>query len=296
MGTSSSSGGPKKASPLLPPWATGGDGDNNPGTPPAPFPPPTIPPAPPTEPSSPPDGNPLEPVPNPPNVPPPMTGSWRGPKSTMGRVATGRSTIQGAGRSYVRNLGGASRASTSARAGKQAILGLGGFLSSVSGQGFETALRDYGLADCIGQPAQTVFARIADRIAPPGRTIDEVHAREAILRALETVWTRCEEEGRDVATLDHLSPADIQEAIQRGVAAYIYNRWLYETGLAIQSKEITVDAVAAVEEEAKDFVFSAVQHDFDQIDLMATDFNTPESSRRMNRIFESAYAFIERPV
>lgn len=295
MGTSSSSGGPKKSSPLLPPWAIGGDGNNDPEAPPITPPAPPISPILPTDsPPIPMENPPLAVPPIPPNEPPPMTGSWRGPKSTMGRIATGGSTIRRAGRSYVRNLGGPRRASTSAKVGKQALLGLGGFLSTVVGQGFEPTLRNYGLADCIGQPAQTVFARIADRIAPIGRTIDEVHAREAILRALETVWERCEEEGRDMATLDHLTPADIREAVLKGIAAYIYNRWLYETGLAIQSKEVSIDAVADVEGEARDFVLSAVRHDFDQIDLVGTDFNSPESSQRMNRIFESAYAFIER--
>lgn len=295
MGTSSSSGGPKQATPLLPPWALGNGGNDDPYAPPTnepSAPPGDSPPANPPAPDDPPSPDdllaPISPGPV------PLTGSWRGPKSTMGRIAPGRSTIQRAGRSYVRNLGGARQASTSARAGKQAMVNLGGFLSGVSDRGLEPTLREYGLTDCIGQPAQVVFARIADRIAPTGSTIDEVHAREAILRALETIWERCEMEGRDVATLENLTPVDLREAILRGISAYIYNRWLYETGYAIQTKEVSVEAVAAVEGDAKDFVLSAVLHDFDQIDVIATNFGSPECSRRMNKIFESAYAFIER--
>jgi hypothetical protein len=174
------------------------------------------------------------------------------------------------------------------------MVSLGGFLSGVSDRGFEPILREYGLADCIGQPAQVVFARIADRIAPTGRTADEVHAREAILRSLEAIWDRCEAEGRDVATLENLTSADIREAILKGISAYIYNRWLYETGYAIQTKEVSVESVAAVEDDAKDFVLSAVLHDFDQVDIISTDFGSSECALKMNKIFESAYAFIER--
>ena len=259
MGTSSSFGGSKPNSSLLPSWA---NVDN--------------------------DINPQEET--------PKNGKWQGAKSALGRVVSGTSgaSIGNAARSYVRGLGGAKSAARSSQKGSQAIGGFGGFLSSVSGSGFNETLAEYGLQNCIGKPAQVVFANIADKFAPSGGIPQDDYIREAILKALDCLWEKYETEGRNVDTLENLNHEDIQEAMLTAVTAFIFSRWIHETGIAIEKKMVDVSVVASTEEEARSFIKEEVRNAFSNQNMINYDYRSVQTDKNMDSIFETAYSFIEQ--
>jgi hypothetical protein len=68
------------------------------------------------------------------------------------------------------------------RAARNAGRNLGGFLSGVRAVGLDEALREIGLSDLIGRPAEEVAAGLLDSLADPGSTLDEHAARLAMAK------------------------------------------------------------------------------------------------------------------
>ena len=151
MGTSGSTGGPGDTTPLLPSLALPA------GNPEAP-----------TQPDL--DSQPTNPLVSPPR-------RWQSAKGRLSSVASGGGGgkgISSAGRAYTRALGGSRNAASSGASARATTLRLGSFLAHVSSAGVGAALESLGLGRFVGQDAETVFAAIADALAPEGTDSEQV--------------------------------------------------------------------------------------------------------------------------
>ena len=205
MGTSGSFGG---GPPMVPSWV----GD----PPPAPASPPANPPPPDGQ-----DGQDGAPGPNPgapqPTAPPgsyppipaaqPGRGTYGPARSDMSsgaRTSSAGRMRKGAGKFVAASGGGraAARQMSSSRALAGGIASLAGAVAST---GPVEALRRFNLEGLAGEPAENVFLALTDALCPPGGTIDEAIARDALL---ETVADLA---GKGVGNFDELTQDDLQE-------------------------------------------------------------------------------------
>ncbi|GAB3753049.1 Qat anti-phage system associated protein QatB [Spirosoma pomorum] len=311
MGTSSSFKGPKNNSSLLPSWA-----DNNPDYESAPAPsfpqdgdgPATDNPAPtgpgaPNQPSAPPpQGEPSQPsVPgddkDTPEKHTPKPRRWSDAKIAMSRFGSAPSnakSLKNAGRSYVRARGGPQATTRSAGRGISAVAGLGGFLGDVVNRGFDEALRNAGIQDCLGKPAEEVFAKLADQLAPAGGPIDEGITRKAILDSLCYLYDKLTDENGKLQPIDALGPDEVKEALLLATQQYIYQKWLNEVGIALERKEVSEAELVDAEMTIKEFVGESVRVAFKNVNVATFSFQDPSVTQQINSIFQETYTLIEQ--
>jgi hypothetical protein len=277
MGTSSSHDGPKDKKPLLPPWALpADDGPHN--TPPADQ---TA-----DEPALP--GN-----DQPQTVPP---SSWQTAKSRMTRFAKaggGRDGLAKAGSAYVAAKGGARAATASSGQGKRITAGIGGFFSSVSLHGIQEAVASLGLATVVGEPAESVIAKIAEALAPAGATREEVAARKAVNDVLSNLYEKFIPDDGNLENLDSMTPDDVRDTVEDCVSAYIYHRWLEELGSRIERGAIDENLAVTLENQMQDYVKDSVSLEVTGINVLNFDWHGTAGQELIERVFEDAYSILE---
>ena len=282
MGTSASNNGPKRNSSLLPSWASNLDDTSN------------------DDKSQ--NGNNDKPTdPNDSQTSDnsnesPITGNWAAAKGALSRYARGTngSSLRKASQSYVKTLGGSSKAT------KSAVKGIvtGGiflnFVSNISTSGFVKTLEKFGLSDCIGKSSEEVLAKIADRIAPIGSTNDEAIARDATLETLDFLYEKLLEEGKELDSLESLDEQTMKDSVGEYISTYIYKKWLYEVGLAIEKNELTEKEAVALEKEIKEFVRDETKSALREKNILTLNLSEGDGKKIIENIFELAYSTISK--
>ncbi|MFD2826499.1 Qat anti-phage system associated protein QatB [Leeuwenhoekiella polynyae] len=277
MGTSKSGSGIPGSSPLLPDWA-----------PPA-SPPPTE-----EEQQDVQDDN-NEKV-NPDITIHESTGNFQSVKSNFTKYINNpsRTTFKTAIRNYIHKTGGVKKATTSAAVGINIGRGYISFLNNLSSQGVSETLSQLGLTSHIGRSSEEVLAIIADKIAPVGSTNDEAIARAAVIIATQKLYERLEEDGQDLNSLDFLNITLIKEVVIEYVIAYIFKKWVYEAGMALEKNKLSENKAIELEHQMKDFIRQEVKVGIESANLK--DFDLAQGSGRdlVTDIFELAYTTLEQ--
>ncbi|GFZ79796.1 hypothetical protein GCM10011531_07160 [Aquaticitalea lipolytica] len=284
MGTSGSGGGPKGKTPLLPNWALpsgspetpeeenqdGQEGSND---------------------EQQDESSPLEQD----NSPQP-TQDLSSTKGYLTRIANGTkgASFKKFAKSYVSSSGGSKGATRGSRAGINTGGNYIGFWGGVSKNGFEQTLRNYNLSDCIGKSTEEVFARIADEIAPIGSTNDDAIARSAVMMAMEQLYNKLEDQGQDIDSLDSLDKDMLTETVLEFVSAYIFKKFVYEAGLALERNNLTETEAIDLENEMKTFIKEEVKSNFKKIDVTEIDLNSGQGQKIITEVFDLAYSTLEK--
>lgn len=280
MGTSSSGGGPIGRTPLLPSWATedgdipeqnddqhqGADSSDN------------------SE-----DNKEGETTTD-------YADNLRTAKGALTRIANGTkgASFNKAAKDYVRRIGGYKNATRASSTGISAGGNYLSFLGGVSNLGLNQVLRNYDLADCIGKSSEEVFARIADKIAPAGTTNDEAIARTAIMIAFDRLCEKLIEKDQDISELDQLDETMLKETVIEFVSAYIFKKWVYEAGLALEKNDLSESEAIELENEMKGFVNQEVKSSIGKMEIKSLDLTGGEGKKVIQDIFDLAYSTLER--
>jgi hypothetical protein len=286
MGTSSSGSGPKGRTPLLPNWATeGGDmpetsDDQNPEI--------DL------------DSSNGDETRNGEQADNGINGSYADTlttaKGAIKRVVNGRSgaTFKKAAKAYVKRTGGHKSATRSSSAGISAGGNYLGFFGGVASSGIEQTLRDYDLADCIGKSTEEVFANIANKIAPIGATNDEAIARTAVIMAFDKLCEKLIENDQDITALDQLNEETLKDTVIEFVSAYIFRKWVYEAGLALERNDLSEADAIELENEMKDFVVGEVRSSLGKMDIKTLDITQGEGKKVIQDIIDLTYSTLEK--
>lgn len=217
-------------------------------------------------------------------------------KGAITRIANGRNgaTFKKAVRTYLKRTGGHKDATRASNAGISAGRNYLGFFGGIASSGLEQTLRDYDLADCIGKSTEEVFARIANKIAPDGSTNDEAIARNAVMMAFDKLCQKLIENDQDITTLDQLDENTLKDTVIEFVSAYIFKKWVYEAGLALERNELSESEAIALENEMKDFVTGEVKSGIGKMDVQTLDISQGEGKQVIQNIFDLAYSTLEK--
>lgn len=223
------------------------------------------------------------------------TDDLTGAKSSLTRVFNNRpgSSFKRAAKNYVRKTGGAGNATKSARAGIRAGSAYLGFISSLSANGLHQTLTDYGLSGVIGKPALEVLSKISDQIAPLGSTNDEAIARASVMAAFDKLCERLLSEEDNLDALNNLTEDDIRESVVEYVSIYIFKKWVYELGMAIERNELSASEAVTREEEMRVFVAEETRVAISKISLSNIRFDEGEGKALLESIFNMAYSTLE---
>ncbi|MBQ20564.1 MAG: hypothetical protein CMD31_07395 [Flavobacteriales bacterium] len=222
--------------------------------------------------------------------------SLRGAKSSLSHYINNRKgySLKGAVKSYIRSTGGHKKATKSSISGIKAGNNFINFWGGVSQVGFKETLEKYDLTDCIGKSTEEVFAKIADKIAPIGSTNDEAIARAAIMMAFDKLCERMIENNQDLDTLDKLDSETLKETVVEFVSAYIFKKWVYEAGIALEKNNLTENEAVGLENEMRNFVRDEVKNGFKKMDVVTFDITEGDGKKMIEKIFNTAYSTLEK--
>ncbi|WP_321574965.1 MULTISPECIES: Qat anti-phage system associated protein QatB [Paraburkholderia] len=184
------------------------------------------------------------------------TGSLGGARGSFTRFArTGSGSALGrAVASYVSSgTGGARRAARRMGASRAAARGLLGVVRDVQQLGPVEALRRLNLDGLAGQPAADVFVSMLEFICPPGGTVDEAIARQAML---ETIGDLAE---GDAGSFDSLTREQLQDFFLDFIVRSIEGRVMADIGKRGITLPDDVDAVQDTQDQLHDFVDGATR-------------------------------------
>lgn len=280
MGTSASGTGPKGNTPLLPSWADSPNNspveeqndENN-------------------EQVDSPENDSSNPVPD--KVP---SQKLTGTKSILTRITNGGrgSSFKTFAKSYVKSSGGSKAATKASIAGINVGKSYLSFLSNITNEGFNETLNKYDLSDCVGKSSEEVMARIADRIAPTGSTNDEAIARSAVMIAFDKLCEKILDSGKDIESLDNIDSETLSDTVIEFVSAYIFKKWVYEAGIALEKNELSESEAIELENEMRFFIRDEVKSGFKKADISKIDLAQGEGQKLVNDIFELAYSTLEK--
>lgn len=284
MGTSSSYPGPTGRNPLLPPWA-----DEQP------LPPSDETPDEGNEEQPADDGDadePREVAPQDETTLPEPLVSWRAPKSTMTRWVrgSGPASLRSIARSYVGASGGPRGASAASRQGRASTARIGGFLADGLRNGFAQAARNLGLQSFVGRDAQFVLASFIDLLAPDGALREDAAARKAVIETMSELFERFDVETNGLDSLDSLDPTGMLELVQISVTNYVNERFQQELVFRIEQGAISEGEANALSAEVKGFIASIVRIDLRGTDPIALNWQGPEGTAFVERVYRAAYS------
>lgn len=289
MGTSSSYGGPKDTSHLIPSWARQSSGDIDSNS---------------TDTGIPPDDRQADQ-----NIPANANSNdqnvqvqnyesrpqekWKNAKNVMSRYAgSGQGSLIGVGRAYIRAKGGARKAAQSVISGKSTARNLAKFFTTTARSDISQGLYSIGLGHLIGKDVDTVFSGLIDTLSDNGENFDENIARQAIEDAITSFYEQCSE-SQNFESLEHLTEEQLKRAIEVFVSGYIYKRWLQELGNCIERKAVSEIEAIKLEVEVKIYVRDLVNLELNSRSIFSIDWNGDEGRQIIDSLYEDAYSLIE---
>lgn len=282
MGTSASNGGPKGSPPLLPDWFNpsppegdnqneeqGGSNDSD-------------------------DENESTNNNDSPNQSDQST-DWGKSKGALTRIAksTPGSNIRKAGRKYVSGLGGAKGATRAAAQGRITGGKYASFLGAIASGGITNAFQSLGLGNLAGKSSEEICLAIADAIAPTGSTNDEAIARDALISTLDSLYNKLQENGDDFTNVDSLSLDQIKETLIEYVSNYVFNKWMYELGNAIEKGSVTELDAINLETEVKDLIYTETFERYRDVPVETFNISDQSNNAIIKDIFQTAYSTLE---
>ncbi len=194
----------------------------------------------------------------PPLRPPPAgsgLGAARGNLTRGARTSDGRAVRRGAGQ-YVSASGGGRGAARRMPSSRAVAGGIASLARNFATQGAAEALRPFNLEGLAGAPAVDVFVALTDALCPPGGTIDEAIARDAMLETIAALAA----EG--VGNFDEMTPTDLQEFFIGVVTRSIEGKILNEVGTNSIRVSPDLAAVERAQRMLHDFVDGCVRDRF----------------------------------
>jgi hypothetical protein len=268
MGTSSSYGGPKGKNPLLP------DDFND-------------------DESTSPDNQDNSQDQSPESIDQTPTELWKNAKTQISKLIGGSVKNTGSTLSaYVKAHGGARQASASAKAGKTTTVKLGGFLSSMSSQGFNNTLTEYGI-DFEGRSAEEVLSDLINKIAPSPNTKEDAVARNALLDAMEILYEEIAESDNDLNVLDNMDKDKFNDVMNTYISSYIFQRFLSELESRFEEHATNTGSALNIENNIKEYISGVVDNKLKDQNLSRLDYSADTVNRIISEIYTNCYDVIE---
>ena len=221
--------------------------------------------------------------------------SWRSAKTNLTSYIKNKTpaNLKRSARSYVKNYGGAKKASSTAIIGKSTAATFIGFINNLSANGINSAAESFGVKSFDGLDVKGLFALLANEIAPDGDTPEAAVARAAVTETLCDIYKDIENEGGDISTLDSILKDKENEYVILYLSNYIFFRWVHELGETFEIKKISANQLINIENEMREFIKISLQEKWTKQNLKAVDFNTPSGKQIVDQVFEQAYLIIE---
>ena len=184
-----------------------------------------------------------------------------------------------------RTGGGPATAARRMAAERSAAAALGNVLSraSVASGGIREIVRTLNFGTLADRPVQDIYAALVDHVCPPDGDLDDAHAREAYLEAVNEVMQD------QPADLERPTPELVRNIVGKFIARAVNQRILNAIGAGIVSVPENLNQVRAVQDGLFDFVQGCV---VDTMAEFAGNFRAADLRPEIDAIFERAFEII----
>lgn len=102
------------------------------------------------------------------------------------------------------------------------------------------------------------------------------------------------ENGKDLNSLDHLDEDTLKNITIEFISAYIFKKWIYEAGLALERNDLSESDAVELENEMRVFISEEVRTSLRKIDILSLDISKGEGRKVIENIFDLAYSTLEK--
>ena len=212
-------------------------------------------------------------------------GGARGNLTRGARTSDQRALMRGAG-GYVRASGGGAGVARSMRGSRMAAGRLAALARAFAERGPVEALRSFDLEALAGAPAEDVFIALTDVLCPPGSSIDEAIARDAILETVAAFAT----EG--VGSFDGLTAEQLQEFFIGVVSRSIEAKILNEVGTSTVHIPEDLATVELAQRMLHEFIEGCVRDEFEESGRDLVELESDEIEGFVGDLYEAALELI----
>jgi len=202
------------------------------------------------------------------------------------RTSDNRAIRRGAGQ-YVAASGGGRGATQRMPSSRDAASRIAGLARSFVTQGPTASLQPFNLEGLAGAPAVDVFVALTDALCPPGGTIDEAIARDAML---ETVAALAAE---GVGNFDDLTAEDLQEFFIGVVSRSIEGKILNEVGTNSIRVSPDLASVERAQHMLHDFVDGCVRDRFAASGSSLADITIQQIDNFVSDLYAAAFDLLQ---
>lgn len=218
--------------------------------------------------------------------------NWSTAKNNMSRYASGTSNnFKRAVSSYVKAHGGAKNATKTASGGIRSTANFGRFIINSSNQGIRETLSQYQI-NYEGRTAKDILTDVINKLAPIPITKEDSVARKALIRTMELLYEKIEDENKDITTLDKIDKALLNEMIPIQIESYIYERIINDLGSRIETKSSSPADAINKENELKEYINSKVEATLKGTDFSKLDF-TKNIEKEVASLYNQCYKVME---
>jgi len=196
---------------------------------------------------------------------------------------------------YVKAHGGAKKAAFSAKAGKATAKKLGGFLSVISKQGIHDTFKKYGI-DYENKSVEEVLSEIVNKIAPTGKTKEEVVARNAIIDVIESIYEYYEDVEKNngnLSLLENLNEEQFNDIMRKYISAYIFQRFLNDLESRFEEYAKNTGTALEIENDIKEYISGVVDNKLQGTNFTNFDYSDENIIQTIGNIYEECYKVIE---
>ena len=172
------------------------------------------------------------------------------------------------------------------RSSQMAARGVANLARVFAEQGPEEALRTFDLAALAGGPAEDVFVALTDVLCPPGSTIEQAVARDAMI---ETVAAFAME---GVGSFDGLTAGQLEEFFIGVVSRSIEGKILNEVGTSTVHIPESVERVELAQQMLHEFIEGCVRDEFDELDGNLAELEGDRVEEFVSDLYEAAIGMV----
>ncbi len=219
--------------------------------------------------------------------------SWQSAKTQMSKYTSGSSNHLGSVfKSYLKASGGSKGVAKSAISGKNSAISLGRVINSISSRGFKETLESYKISFA-SKTLDEVLSDLASVIAPDGATKEEAVARKAILDSVEYFYSKTEEEGLDINSLNTANEDLLNSVMEKYISSYIFQKMLCDLESRIENYADNSVKAVEIESEIKEYIEGTVKNELSKFDFLEMDYNSEKSKDFINKVYEDCYKVVE---
>lgn len=170
---------------------------------------------------------------------------------------------------------------------RQVAAGLLGIVRDYENLGATELLSKFHLDELAGKPAEDVLLQLGELVCPPGGSIDEGIARNALMEAIAELA----ESG--VQSFDQLSETELKELLAAFLTYSIEGRIVNDVGMKEISLPSSTTQVIEIQQQLHDFIRNCVKDVIVTRLTSVRHLTNKQVDKTMSSIYEACFELIE---